>query len=317
MSIVDEKLKRGDVVILDGAIGTEIQNRGVTMDIDAWCGRATLTHPEVILGLHTDYIAAGADVITTNTFSSNRFVLEPAGLVDQFEEVNRKAVALAQQARDSTGCDVAIAGSMSSMAPLAHMQQAPSSVSATEDYHRLANLLAEAGCDLLVCEMMMTPGHAEAVVKAARDTGLPVWIGISAHEDNGQVLTMPAPKVKSGRSIDDRQLLMRRRRNTQELSGFARSLLTDGAAAAGIMHSAVEDTVPGLETLKTVWSGPLLAYAHSGHFAPPDWRFVDVIAAEAYAETAASWVADHGVQIVGGCCGLGPDHIRAIKERLN
>ena len=317
MNVVDEKLKRGDVVILDGAIGTEIQNRGVTMDVDAWCGRATLTHPEVILGLHIDYIAAGADVITTNTFGSNRFVLEPAGLAEQFAEINRKAVVLAQQARDAAGRDVAIAGSMSSMPPLAHMQQAPSSVSATEDYHRLANLLAEAGCDLLICEMMMTPGHAEAVVKAARDTGLPVWVGLSAHEENGQVLTMPAPKVESGRSIDDRQLLRRRRRNTQELSGFAHGLLADGAAVAGIMHSDVEDTVPGLETLKTVWSGPLLAYAHSGHFAPPDWRFVDVIAAEAYAETAASWVADHEVQIVGGCCGLGPDHIRAIKERLN
>ena len=313
MSVVDDKLTRGEVVILDGAIGTEIQNRGVPMDFDAWCGRATLIHPEVILGLYADYIAAGADVITTNTFGSNRFALEPAGLADRFEEINRKAVVLAHQARDAAGRDVAIAGSISSMPPLAHIAETPSAEEATGDYHRLADLLAEAGCDLLVCEMMMTAGHAEAVVDAARATGLPVWVGISAHEESGRVLTFPAPKSESGRSTDD----LLPGPNYQEIGGFAQGLLSDGAAAAGIMHSEVEDTAPGLEALKTVWSGPLLAYAHRGKYAPPDWQFVDVIAPGAYAEAAASWVADNGVQIVGGCCGLGPDHIRAIKERLN
>lgn len=315
MGVVDVKLARGEVVILDGAIGTEIQNRGVTMDTDAWCGRATLTHPEVILGLHTDYIAAGADVITTNTFGSNRFTLAPTGLVDRFEEINRKAVTLAQRARDAAGRDVAIAGSLSSMQPLSQTEETPSAVEVTDDYRRLADLLAESGCDLLVCEMMMKAGHSEAVVAAARATGLPVWVGISAHMDNGQVLTFPARKMKHGRSTNN--LPLHQRRNAQALDRFAQALLADGAAAAGIMHSQVEDTAPGLEELKTVWSGALLAYAHSGHFAPPDWQFVGVIDPDTYTEAAASWVSDNGVQIIGGCCGLGPDHIRSLKARLN
>jgi len=317
MTVFQQKLDRGEIVILDGAIGTELQNRGVTMDTDAWCGSAMLGDPGIIRTLHADYIAAGADVITTNTFGTNRFTLEPAGLADRFEAINRLAVDLAKEARDAAGRAVDIAGSMSTMPPLAHVADTPDAAAARDDYRRLADLLAEAGCDLLVCEMMMTAGHAEAAVEAARATGLPVWVGISAHRhDDGRVLTYPAEiQVVPGRSSDDPdELLMRR--DYQELAGFARGLLRDGAAAAGIMHSEVPDTAPALDVVKQVWDGPLLAYAHSGQFAPPDWLFTGVIAADAYADAAASWISDQGVQIVGGCCGLGPDHIRALKERV-
>jgi len=87
MTVFQQKLDAGEVVILDGAIGTELQNRGVTMDTDAWCGSAMLGDPGIIRTLHDDYIAAGADVITTNTFGTNRFTLEPAGLADRFDEI--------------------------------------------------------------------------------------------------------------------------------------------------------------------------------------------------------------------------------------
>ena len=317
MTVFQQKLDAGEVVILDGAIGTELQNRGVTMDTDAWCGSAMLGDPGIIRTLHDDYIAAGADVITTNTFGTNRFTLEPAGLADRFDEINRLAVDLAKQARDAADHPVDIAGSMSTMPPLAHIDGAPSPEAASDDYRRLADLLAEAGCNLIVCEMMMTSGHAEAAVDAARATGLPVWVGMSAHkEPDGRMLTFPAAKqILAGRSTDEPDALWRGRAR-QDLGAFARGLLADGAAAAGIMHSEIEDTTPGLEVVRDVFDGPLLAYAHSGQFAPPDWKFTDVIAADAYADAAAGWIADHGVAIVGGCCGLGPDHIRALKERV-
>ena len=316
MGAVMQKLARGDLVFLDGAVGTELQARGVAMDDDAWCGRAMLTDPDIVRGVHADYIDAGADVVTANTFGTNRFTLAPAGLADRFEEINRKAVALAREARDAAGREASIAGSLSTMPGLAHIPQAPSPDEAAGDYRRLADLLAEAGCDLILCEMMMKPGHAEAAVDAARATGLPVWVGVSAHAVEGGARTYPAPLgLEPGRSTDDVGELQSAD-SERELAGFARGLLADGAAAAGVMHSEVEDTGPCLDVLKTVWSGPLLAYAHSGRFAPPDWRFVDVIAPDAYAEAAAGWVAEQGVGIVGGCCGLGVEHIRALVERL-
>lgn len=315
MTIVDDMLERGGTIVLDGAMGTELQARGAVMDEDAWCARAMLEHPGIVRAIHADYIAAGADVVTANTFGSNRFTLEPAGLADRFDEINRAAVALALEARDATGREVAIAGSISTMPALAHMAERPKPAQAARDYRRLADLLAEEGCDLVVCEMMMAPGHAEAAVDAARATGLPVWVGISAHAENGRMATYPAPiQIEPGRSTRNPADLLAD--GYPDLDGFARGLLAGGAGAAGIMHSEIEDVAPGLEVLKSVWSGPLLAYAHSGRFAPPDWRFVDVVAPDAYAEAAAAWVADLGVRIVGGCCGLGPDHIRALAERV-
>ena len=314
MTFVEEKLTAGGVLLLDGAVGTELQRRGVPMDDDAWCGRANLSHPDAVRAMHRDYIAAGADIITSNTFGTNRYTLEPAGLADRFEEINRSAVRLAQEARDDAGGDIAIAGSMSTMPALAHVDETPSAEAAADDYRRLADTLAEGGCDVILCEMMMTPGHAEACVDAARATGLPVWVGFSVHEKAGRMITFPNERSMEGPSSTP---LRDADRERQPFIPFAERVMADGGAAAGIMHSEVEDTAAGLDALKTVWSGPLLAYAHSGTFTPPDWTFRDIIEPEPYAEAAACWVAEQGVQIVGGCCGLTPDHIRALKERLN
>ena len=98
-------LAAGKVLVIDGGMGTELQRRGVPMDEVAWSGTAVLSHPEVVRAVHEDYIRAGADVIITNTFGSTRQMLGGAGFGAQVEEVHRRAVALAKEARaaPSTG----------------------------------------------------------------------------------------------------------------------------------------------------------------------------------------------------------------------
>jgi S-methylmethionine-dependent homocysteine/selenocysteine methylase len=81
------------------------------------------------------------------------------------------------------------------------------------------------------------------------------------------------------------------------------------------MHSDVGVTVPALEELKKHWSGPLFAYPHSGEFKMPHWQFDTVMAPEAYAAEANRYI-DMGVRAIGGCCGMGPEHIRALKDTL-
>ena len=81
------------------------------------------------------------------------------------------------------------------------------------------------------------------------------------------------------------------------------------------MHSEIDDTGPGLECARRVCEAPLGAWPNSGHFEPPSWRFDDVVTPDAFAAVAAEWVED-GVRVIGGCCGLGPEHIRAVAERL-
>src|SRR4029078_8009061 len=95
------RLDQGKLIILDGATGTELQRRGVPMHGVAWSAAALDSHPETVRAVHEDYIRAGADVIITNSFSTARHVLEPAGLGDRIHAVNQHAVDLAPAERDN------------------------------------------------------------------------------------------------------------------------------------------------------------------------------------------------------------------------
>ena len=126
MSYLDIKrrLDAGEIVVLDGGTGTELQRRGAQMDPSAWCGPASLNNSELLTQVHLDYIEAGADVITANTFASSRLMLTPAGFANRVEEINRIAVEAALRARDlatakSPSRKIAVAGSLSHMVPVA------------------------------------------------------------------------------------------------------------------------------------------------------------------------------------------------------
>src|SRR5215210_8849091 len=111
---LERRMGEGEVVVLDGATGTELEKRGVPMDDAAWCAVALVTHPETVREVHEDYIRAGADVIITNTFPTARHVLEPAGMGERFRELNALAVELAKEARENAADGaVFIAGSIS------------------------------------------------------------------------------------------------------------------------------------------------------------------------------------------------------------
>jgi S-methylmethionine-dependent homocysteine/selenocysteine methylase len=281
-------------IVIDGGMGTELEARGVPMDHEAWCGLANLDALDVVREIHADYIAAGADVIIANTFPTNRPALEAAGVGDRFEEANRAAVEAALQARDASGRgDVTVAGSMSIWGPHeeARIEDAPPPYDVLAVYREQAALLADAGVDLIVLEMFDT--RWSAARQAARETGLPVWLGIWGRlGDDGGLLT------PSGRPLED---------DLPELIG-------DGADAVLVMHSPLETVRPALAAIASAWDGPRGAYPHSGHFERPHWVFKDV-APSVLADEAEAWVRD-GASFVGGCCGTRPEHIRALRERF-
>ncbi|MFL5334674.1 MAG: homocysteine S-methyltransferase family protein, partial [Geminicoccaceae bacterium] len=119
---IQHKLNRGSAVILDGATGTELQRRGVPMDDVAWCALATASHPDILRAIHGDYVRAGADLVTANTFASARHMLDRAGIGARTADLNRRSVTLAReaaaQAGDEVGRHVAVAGSISTMRPV-------------------------------------------------------------------------------------------------------------------------------------------------------------------------------------------------------
>jgi S-methylmethionine-dependent homocysteine/selenocysteine methylase len=306
MSSLSERLNNNEIILLDGGVTTEIQKRGVPLDSNVWSGLTTKTHPDEVRQVHEDYIRAGSQVITANTYATARHVLESINLGHEAKMINLKSVQLAQQARDNAADDeVWIAGSMSSMPPLTASHEVVVSKHAEASYQELAEGLARAGVDLIIAEMMRDIDNATMVIKAAVSTGLPVWVGYSTMmtEDGTDVRSL---RWKNADSSTD----------THDFGELVKSLSKLGGQAAGIMHTHVDNIDPALEVLGKHWSGPKLAYAETGHLVAPDWSFDNICPPEEYARKIEGWIKKHGVQIVGGCCGTSPDHIRALKALL-
>lgn len=299
MRAIERRLAAGEVVLLDGATGTELERRGARMHDEVWCAAATLSHGDLLRTVHEDYVRAGASVIIANTYASNRLMLEPAGLGGEVEAVNRRAVEIAREARGRAagGDAVAVAGSMSHMLPMRHSPRAvPSPARAEECFSEMAETLAAAGVDLIIMEMMSNPDLARPAVAAALATGLPVWIGYSAVRGaRGE----PAPFLRPDLAFTE----------------LFRVAPPSRAPVAGIMHTHVDLTGPALEVLRGFFDGPAMAYPDSGRFEMPHWRFVDVVSPAALASAARGWI-EGGVQVVGGCCGLGVEHVEALAEML-
>jgi homocysteine S-methyltransferase len=300
MSSLQERLARGDVIILDGGTGTELERQGMPMDDVTWCAAVMTDHADIVRKVHAAYIRAGADVIIANTFSTARHVLEVAGLGDEVVTINRRAVELAREARDAAAeTDVWIAGSMSPMVAGMDRVDRPDVEAARASFGEQAEVLAEAGCDVLIPEMIIDVAWSRLFVEAAVATGLPVWLGFSCRMNDARDRVLAYDTQSGEVGFDD----------------AIDPILEIGGQVAGVMHSYSDATGPGLEVLKRHWSGPLMAYAESGRFEHPNWRFVDIISPEDYLAYAQGWVG-MGVQIVGGCCGIGPDHIRLLKDGL-
>ena len=286
-------------IVLDGAVSTELQRMGVPMSADTWSGLAAITHPDTLRELHAEYLRAGAEVIIANTYATAPQHVAAAGYGDRAREINFRAAELALEARDAAADGPAwVAGSLSLMAPgfRAANRQAP--LEHAEGLRKQAQWLAEAGVDLLVLEMLRDIEWSTAAVDAALSAGLPVWSGFSCAVDENGALTTQGT-VSEAIPFED----------------ALRAVTGRGEALVAVMHSEIEDTGPGLACAREVCEAPLGAWPNCGTIVPPNWQFENVATPGEFAETAAQWAAD-GVKVIGGCCGLGPDHIRAAAERL-
>ncbi len=296
------KLAAGETILLDGATGTELQRRGVPMDDEVWCATANLSAPAAVQAVHADYIRAGAEVITANTFATSPLLFNALGRDGEIGAIDGAAVKLAHQARAETGAAVAIAGSFSVMRPVAKgtavAGESPrwSERQARPLMQAKAEGLAQAGCDLILMEMMRDCDYSVWATEAAVATGLPVWVGIAVE-----------------RRADGR--LAGFGRHDWALEDIVAPLMAGGPVACLIMHSDIDLTAAALEVVKSRWPGPLGAYPESGYFEMPEWQFVDIIGADKFVTHCLQW-RRQGATILGGCCGIGPEHIAALAAAL-
>lgn len=294
------KLERGETIILDGGTGTDIQRRGVPMDGATWCAEANLSHPDVVRAVHDDYIRAGADVVTANTFASSALLFNHAGRDADIAKVDGAAMRIAKEA--AAGKPVAVAGSMSTMRPMSQGSDRNNlahdwpEAEARRLFRHKARVLKDAGADFVIMELMRDTDYAVWASDAALETGLPVWIGLSAERGKTGGL--------QGWGRDD-----------CTFDDIASVLAALNPAVMCIMHTSPNDTAEAIDILKKYWSGPIGTYPESGYFKSPDWIFVDTIAPQALVSSSRDWQSQ-GVTIFGGCCGIGPDHIHAMAKEF-
>jgi S-methylmethionine-dependent homocysteine/selenocysteine methylase len=273
------------VTILDGPLGTELLARGAPTPPPLWSALALTEAPEVVRSIHQAYAEAGATVHTANTFRTKR---RQAG--ERWAELVRIAVRLARSAVPSGHL---VAGSIAPLEDCYRPDLSP--VDPRPEHRELARALADAGVDLLLCETFPHPGEAVVAVEEAAATGLPVWASFTAGPD-ADLLTPEAVREGAARAI------------------------RAGASAVLVNCVPASKTRPFVEALAGAGLGaPFGAYANAGSVDESmGWRSPEDTgdeAAEAYLALASGW-AEAGASILGGCCGTGPAHIKALARRF-
>jgi homocysteine S-methyltransferase len=296
---IAKKLARGDVIILDGGTGTDIQSRGVPMAGETWCAEANLTHPAVVRCVHEDYIAAGAEIVTANTYPTSPLLFNALGRDEDMIRIDKEAVKIA---RDASQGRVAVAGSFSVMRPMepgvdrVKKYREWSEADARALMRRKAQSMADTGVDLIMMEMMRDTDYSLWATEAAVAAGLPVWVGIATEpRDDGRLTGFARPD--------------------QLLTDIVKALAATGADVISIMHTLPNHVGDALKVVRETWKGPLGAYPESGFFKMPDWQFVDIIEPATLVEQARDW-RKIGASIFGGCCGTNPQHIKALSTSL-
>ena len=285
-----QRIRAGECILIDGATGTEIERRGVPKLDNAWNGGGALSHPDILREVHEDYIRRGAEIIISNTFATHFHALADAGVEADFEAYNRRGVELAIEARERLDRpEVLVAGGISNWSWIDNHPPLDDLRDATE---RQAAIMAAAGADLLMLEMMIDIDRMLVSLEAAQSSGLPVWAGLSCEPDaSGEMC------LWGGDRLSEALAVLRERR----------------VELVNIMHTEVEYIDACLEVVRANWPGPVGVYAHSGEFVDGEWVYSATISPEDYCAAAERWFGQ-GVQLIGGCCGTEPRHIERLAR---
>jgi S-methylmethionine-dependent homocysteine/selenocysteine methylase len=281
---------RAPPLCLDGAMGTELERRGVATGLPLWSARALVERPDVVAEIHRDYVKAGADLLTANTFRTQRRTLSREGRGPLAAELTRRAVALAREAAHTAARPVAVLGSAAPLEDCYRPDLVPDAASLAREHAEHAEHLAEAGVDAILVETMNTAREAEAAARAARATGLPFVASFVCGE---------GARLLSG----------------EPLRAGLEAVAAHGPRAVGV--NCLPPSLVAACFAELARAGiPFCVYANLGRpdpvrgFAPSE----DCSPA-AFAELARGW-AEAGAALVGGCCGTRPPHMAALAAVL-
>jgi len=290
---IRDRFASGPPILLDGPTGTELERRGVDTAVPQWSAAALVAAPEVVSRIHCDYVAAGAELLTANTFRTHALNLAAVGWQDRADELTRLAARLAREAAQEATRPVWVAGSI---APLGDCYTPTTDLLSADferEHRRMAESLARAGVDAILVETHPILQEAVAAARAALDTGLPTLVSL---------VCTPDGRLLSGERLGDA---------AAELARLPIALLS--------VNCVVADAIGGLLAVlrKSTPRTALGAYGNIGGFDPiRGWVNTRAADPEAYAELAADWLAA-GLRMVGGCCGTTPAHLERLRRLLD
>jgi homocysteine S-methyltransferase len=289
--LLETWLSQGDPILADGAMGTILHSGGVA--IESCFDELNLTQPELILDVHSHYLAAGAQILETNTFGANRFKLAEHGLDNQVMEINVAAVGLARRAIGQSGREALVAGSVGPLgvrlAPFGRV----SAQQAFAAYREQIEALAEAGADLILLETQYDLYETREAMRAAREVcDLPLIASVTFTRDD-RTLLGDSPR-RAARLLAD------------EGADFIGANCSGGPSQLLRVLQKMKDAVPGAR---------FCVMPNAGWPEQIEGRIMYPATESYFAEYARAF-ADAGASIIGGCCGTTPAHIVAMRDAL-
>jgi S-methylmethionine-dependent homocysteine/selenocysteine methylase len=308
---VTDRLRGGEVLLMDGGTGSELQRRGVEVllgsrgdKLGPWSATANLDAPDVVQQIHQDYLRVGADIIISNNFRTTRTRLAPVGLGERWKEYAEAGGRLAVRARDAINPEAYVAGGMAApgLGMLNDRSETDVAIMGDQEYRREfaehSKVLAATGVDVMLPEFVNYIEDCVAAVDACAEADRPVWLGVPMVTTEGIT------------------------RNGETMEALGKALRGHPVQAVLLMCSRPEGVSATLPRLRQAFDGPIGAYPNVGYnpMAPvggrvhlgPDLTWAQAASPTQLAELAHQWI-DMGAQIVGGCCATGPEHIMAMK----
>lgn len=288
-----------ELQILDGSMGAELIRRGITPRTGLWSARALLDAPEAVVQVHQEYIDAGAQIITTNSYSTIPSYLAKAGMEESYQELTVVAAKLARQAVEATGQQALVAGCLPPLDESYRHDLVPADEPSREIYAELVGVLSS-HVDLYLCETMSSAREGANAASAARaaDPDKALWVAWTLHET-------PGTGLRSGESL-----------------GQAMAAVEQYQPDAFLFNCTSPSAITtAVEALAELTDKPIGAYPNSYHV-PEGWTLDneksmggrDMEEAE-FIRYSQEWLAK-GASIIGGCCGIGPEHIQAMSRKL-
>lgn len=291
------------VTVLDGGMGSELAQRGASTSMELWSAQALLDAPLTVAAVHDDYIGAGAEVIITNTYSTIPSYLEKSGIAGRYLELAELAGRIARDSADralTAARQIRVAGSLPPLDESYRADLVPESDVSGPIYRALTRTLSP-HVDLFICETMSSAQEAVNAVDAAvaEGGGKPVWVSWTLDE-------RPGHGLRSGESI---------RVAFERLEAFP-------VEAFLFNCTSPEAITQGLLEIAALTDKPRGGYPNRMRV-PPGWTLDNDISTkirvelgvEQFVDYARRWIAD-GASLVGGCCKVGPEFIRALTESL-